>query len=79
MSSQIADKIRANRLRARFTREQLANLLNLTPEDYVKLETGEKEPTAAQLEDFFNFYFTSTPNREYWFGKLKLIKEDEKP
>jgi len=53
--------------------------LNLTPEDYVKLETGEKEPTAAQLEDFFNFYFTSTPNREYWFGKLKLIKEDEKP
>lgn len=75
--SQISDKIRANRLRARFTREQISALLNLTPEEYVKLESGEREPTAAQLEDFFNFYFTSTPNREYWFGKLKVVKDED--
>jgi transcriptional regulator with XRE-family HTH domain len=75
--SQISDKIRANRLRARFTREQIANLLNMHPEDYIKLETGEKDASLNQLEDFFNLYFASNSNREYWFGKLKVVKKDD--
>jgi transcriptional regulator with XRE-family HTH domain len=73
----IASKIRANRLRAKFTREQMANLLNLTTEEYTKLETGELEPSANHLEDFFNFYFNANPSRDYWFGKLKVAKKDE--
>ena len=49
-------KIRAFRLKAKFTREQLANLLAISLSEYSEIEESRKEPNEQFLQDMCDFY-----------------------
>ena len=52
----IARRIRAQRLKAKFTREQLSALLAISLKDYVDMEEGARGLTENFVEDFSNLY-----------------------
>lgn len=77
----LADKIRAERIRTRFTREQLSNILAISLETYIGYENGTtKKPPESLLEDLTNFY---NLRRAHWDEKehdpasLVLFKKEK--
>lgn len=52
----ISKRIRAQRLKARFTRDQVAALLAIPLKDYIEMEDGSRKLSENFCEDFSNLY-----------------------
>lgn len=67
-------KIRSLRLMNKYTREQVANLLAISNEEYIKLEVGEKNPNRELILDFRCLFGGTAKEWDKYLPKKEPIK-----
>lgn len=70
-------KIRAFRLRNKFTREQIANLMAISLREYSEIEEGRANPSQQFIQDVSDIYGEDVNRLKTLKPELRVIDEDE--
>ena len=72
MLNPVAKAIRSARIKLKFTREQVTNVLAIPIEEYIALETGKLLPNEQREQDLADFF---QMDKKIFKKKFEVLKE----
>lgn len=70
----VAKAIRSARIKLKFTREQLANILAISLDEYISIETGKSYPSEQREQDLADFF---QMDKKHFKKKFEVMKETD--